>query len=603
MRILFDSKKSIHKNPFGCLRENEMCHISLHIPKDVNTKKAALIIENERGFYLENPLIKEGENENYEFFGTDFSLFRRGLYFYYFKIEKAEDFFFLYKEGSSDTNIGKGEKWQLSCFLKDFNTPDFFKGAVFYQIFPDRFYKEKVLDAKDKLAPYKIHESADEIPDFLPDENGEIKNSDFFGGNLSGIEKKLPYLKELGISAIYLNPIFMAYSNHRYDTSNYMKIDPLLGDEKDFSSLCKEAEKLNIKIILDGVFSHTGSDSLYFDKLKRYENGAFHNLNSPYRKWYTFKENNSYSSWWGIDTLPEVNETDPSFTEFIKNVISHWLLMGASGIRLDVADELPDEFIKFLRLTLKETRKDALLMGEVWEDASNKISYGKRREYILGEELDSVMNYPFRNFILSFVKGEISSFDFESSVMSICENYPDEILHCLLNSLSTHDTERIITNLADIKRPISKEDRAKFTLSEEEYKNAVKKEKMAAFLQFTLPGCPSIYYGDEAGQEGFEDPFNRRFFPWGKEDKELLSFYKKLAFIKNNFISLKKGSIEFFNEKEEIIHFSRSFGDETLFFTLCRNDSFLIEGEIIFSENEKNSLLSPGGFAVYKKKG
>ncbi len=602
MRILFDSKKSVHKKPFGCIKENEMCHISIHIPKEVNTKRAYLIIEDERGFSLKNPLFLRGENENYHFYETDFSLFKAGLYFYFFKIEKEDDFFFLYKEGFGDTNMGTGEKWQLSCILKDFKTPDFFKGAVFYQIFPDRFYKEKVIINPEKLEPYTLHENESDIPDFLPDEKGEIKNSDFFGGNLPGIEKKLPYLKELGVSAIYLNPIFKAYSNHRYDTADYLKIDPMLGDEKDFVSLCEKARKLNIKIILDGVFSHTGSDSLYFDKLNRYENGAFHNVNSPYRKWYTFKDNNSYLSWWGIDTLPEVNENDPSFTEFIKKAISHWLSLGAFGIRLDVADELPSEFIKTLRCAIKETKKDALLMGEVWEDASNKISYGKRREYLLGEELDSVMNYPFRNFIISFVKGETTSFDFENSVLTICENYPEEILHCLLNILSTHDTERIITHLSETKRPLSKEDRAKFTLSYEDYNKALEKVKMAAFLLFTLPGCPSIYYGDEAGQEGFEDPFNRGFFPWGKEKAELLAFYKRLSSLKNENVSLKKGDIQFTEENPEIIHFKRIYQGESLYFVLCRNASFTIEDKkILFSEKLKDGKISPFGFAVYEK--
>lgn len=602
MRILFDSKSSIHKRPFGCLKENEMCHISLHIPKDVNTKRAFLILEKEDGLCISVPLTIKSEKDDFELFECDFSLFSAGLYHYFFKIEKESDSFFLFKEGKSSTNIGEGEKWQLTCTYRDFKTPDFFKGTVFYQIFPDRFYKKRVIIHPEKLGPYTVHENEDDIPDFLPDENGEIKNSDFFGGNLEGIEKKLPYLKELRVGAIYLNPIFSAYSNHRYDTSDYMKIDPMLGDEKDFISLCKKASELGIKIILDGVFSHTGSDSIYFDKLKRYENGAFHNVNSPYREWYSFNENNAYSSWWGIDTLPQVDEMNPSYLEYIKNAVSHWLTLGAQGIRLDVADELPDEFIKSLRYTIKETKKDALLMGEVWEDASNKISYGKRREYLLGRELDSVMNYPFRQNIIAFVKGEISSSDFSYNILSLCENYPKEVLHCLLNSLSTHDTERILTVFSPLDRPESKEDRAKFSLSGDSLTFAVEREKMAAFLQFTLPGSPCIYYGDEAGQEGFEDPFNRSFFPWGREKAELLAFYKSLSSLKNENVSLKKGDIQFTEENPEIIHFKRIYQGEILHFVLCRNASFTIEDKkILFSEKLKDGKISPFGFAVYEK--
>ncbi len=603
MNILFDSKSPLHKRPFGCLKENESCHISILIPKDVNAVRVFLILEKEDGLLIRIPLIKKREIGDYFPFTADFSLFQKGLYHYFFKIEKEEgEEFFLYKRDKYDTNIGEGEKWQLSCIDKDFKTPDFFKGVVFYQIFPDRFYKEKVIKSDDKLPPYFVHENEADVPVFMPDENGKITNSDFFGGNLKGIEKKLNYLKGLGVGAIYLNPIFSAYSNHRYDTSDYMKIDPMLGDEKDFVSLCAKAKKLGIKIILDGVFSHTGADSIYFDKLGRYEGGAFNDEVSPYRDWYSFNEDGTYSSWWGIDTLPQVNEMNPSYLAYIKKVLSHWLILGADGFRLDVADELPDEFIREVRRTIKETKKDALLIGEVWEDASNKVSYGKRREYLLGEELDSVMNYPQKDFIIAFVKGEMSSGDLSYRMMTLAENYPSEVLHTLLNSLSTHDTERILTHLSPSERPESREERAYSSLLENDFNIALDREKMAAFLQFTLPGAPCIYYGDEAGLEGYEDPFNILFFPLEGENAELTNLYKKLASIKNENAPLKFGDIEFIAEGDEIIHFKRTYKGEALYFVLCRNSDFqILGGKIIFSEKCENNMVAPYGFAVYKK--
>lgn len=603
MRILYDSKSAEHKAPFGCVKENEECRITVYIPEAIKTVRALLILKTDDGFLMQIPMAKSAVRDSYEHYSALFSLYKRGLYFYYFKIETATGAFSLYKYGAHDTNMEDGSLWQLSCIKRDgYEIDPFYSGAVYYQIFPDRFYKEHVLPADGKIAPFTLHENESDTPGYLPDANGKILNNDFFGGNLQGIEKKLPYLKELGVDVIYLNPIFFAYSNHRYDTADYLKVDPLLGTESDFSSLCAAAHKAGMRVILDGVFSHTGADSVYFDRENRFGNGAYSNACSPYKSWYKLGSDKSYASWWGIDTLPCVNELAPSYTDFIidgaDSVVAHWLAAGADGFRLDVADELPDAFILKLHDRVHALKKSAIVIGEVWEDASNKISYGVRRKYFTEVELDSVMNYPFRSAITDFVTGKLSASAFSETVMTICENYPKDVLDCLMNSLSTHDTERILTLVSGVKAPETREERAAFSLSDEDRKKALTREKCAAFLQFVLPGSPCIYYGDEAGEEGFEDPFNRRFFPWGRENKALTEFYKKLALLRHTHRELKTGVTSVFSPSDGTVIVRRSENGKTLSAAVSLRGGFPVPGKTVFSSSE-GAVLPESGFALY----
>ena len=407
-----------------------------------------------------------------------------------------------------------------------------------YQIFPDRFCNS----GTKKIVPLDRNlKRWGELPMYTMHPLFGVWNNDYQCGDLKGIEEKLPYLKSLNVDMIYLNPIFEAHSNHRYNTADYESIDPLLGKEEDFISLCMEAHKLGIKIILDGVFSHTGDDSIYFNRYKRYDgDGAYNSKSSPYYKWYKFNNwPDSYSSWWGIDTLPETDETNPSYMEFItgKNgVIAKWMRLGADGFRLDVADELPDEFIVKIRERIKAENPEAFLLGEVWEDASTKTAYGVRREYLLGKELDSVMNYPFREAIIDYLVNDNAE-DFMERILTITENYPKEIVDALMNPLGTHDTVRIISRLSgeDAEGPEkSKEWQAGFFLSTEQKERCKRLLKIAAAIQYTLPGFPSVYYGDEVGMEGLKDPFNRQAFPWGNLDMDLLGFFEKLGKIRAN---------------------------------------------------------------------
>lgn len=599
MQIRFDSKSPDCKTPFGCLYVGQPCRLSLTLTEGEGVREVSLFLFDEAGFHLTLSLLPEGNR-----YTGAFLLPRAGLYFYHFGVKTDKTETNIYKMGDG-TNENTGDLWQVSCLPPDFHTPRDFHGKIFYQIFPDRFYKKSLVGIKEKRRTFVLHESERDTPVYLPDREGIIRNNDFFGGNLAGITEKLPYLASLSVGVIYLNPIFEAASNHRYDTADYLKIDPLLGTEADFTALCERAHGLGMRVILDGVFSHTGADSRYFDKENRYGGGAYHNPDSPYRAWYRFGNYpHEYASWWGIDTLPAVDELCPSYLDFIiegeDSVVAHWLRAGADGFRLDVADELPDEFIARLYRRVKEIKPEAIVIGEVWEDASNKISYGVRRKYFTGGELDGVMNYPFRHAILSFLRGETDAYAFRAAVMTVCENYPKDVLPCLMNSLSTHDTPRVLTLLANTPTPDTREGRANARLRKEEKALAKSRLYAALFLQFTLPGSPCIYYGDEAGLEGYEDPFNRRFYPWGEEDEEILSFHRTLARLRTENPALQRGDCHITAPDGDTLILRRSEGKDTLLCVLSRRAGTPLppHGEILFSHGVTDTALNSYGFAI-----
>lgn len=581
MEILFDSRQKKYKTPFGCLRQGEPCSIMIQIPSDHHIQAVSLCLEDDMGNLLNKILLQQDAGEHgYLNYRGRFKLEECGLYYYYFEVQAGWETFFVWKHEDKPALTGNG-KWQLTCFARGYDTPQGFQGKVMYQIFPDRFFQKGTCDTSGKLKPFVMHQSTDETPVYRPDEKGIVQNNDFFGGNLQGIMEKLPYLEELGVQVLYLNPIFSAYSNHRYDTCDYKAIDPLLGTEEDFCALCEAVHKRGMKLLLDGVFSHTGERSIYFDKYREHgTEGAYGNPDSPYRSWFQFdpKDPNGYHSWWGINTLPCTEELDPGFLDYIiegeDSVVAHWLRLGADGFRLDVADELPDEFIARLHRRVKELNPNALVLGEVWEDASYKISYSVRRKYFTNQELDATMNYPYKDAVIGYVKGEQSSGQLAQTVMSIAENYPKPVLDCVMNSLSTHDTMRILTVLGANQYPQSKEERANYRLSAEEYQKAVQRLKLAGFLQFMLPGCPCIYYGDEIGMQGFEDPLNRAFFDWEHQDKELQRYFKELARLKKQHTALQTGTIQVLADRNGVVCFQREALAEKLVFITCMNDHY-----------------------------
>ncbi|MBQ4313772.1 MAG: glycoside hydrolase family 13 protein, partial [Clostridia bacterium] len=313
----------------------------------------------------------------------------------------------------------------------------------------------------------------------------------------------------------------------------------MLGDDEDFATLCDEAKKRGMRLILDGVFSHTGCDSKYFNQQGRYDSvGAYNSRHSEYYSWYKFINwPNTFDSWWGITTLPELREEDPSLLSYLtgdKGIVRKWIAQGAGGWRLDVADELPDIFLDHLRSAAKAEDPNAVIFGEVWEDASNKIAYSYRRRYLLGKQLDSVMNYCFKDAILGFLTGMDASSSMEI-VMNVLENYPPQVVRLLMNLIGTHDTERIITMLAgEPSHGQGREWQASHSLSAEQRAWGKARYKLATVMQYTLPGVPSIYYGDETGVEGYRDPFNRACYPWGNEDNELIEWHRMLGKIRTS---------------------------------------------------------------------
>lgn len=543
--IPYNSQKDYHKYPFGAVRNGTEVTMRIVLPRELNCNYAYLtccVDDRAEEYQLQWEGMGDG---NTEWWHLSFTPEAPGVCFYYFRLVCGGETKYISKVRESYGNITDeiGDKFQLTVFDKNFETPGHIKGGVIYQIFPDRFCfsgKKKADIPSDRV----IRTDWGEKPLWQPDENGKISKYDFFQGDLRGVEEKLDYIKSLGTTVIYLNPIFSAVSNHRYDTADYEKIDCLLGDEKDLKRLCKKAKEKGIDIILDGVFSHTGADSRYFNKFGTYgKGGAFNDKSSPYFSWYKFKSwPDDYESWWGVDILPEVNEENENFLEYIGGIVKKYMSLGVSGWRLDVADELPDAFLDSFRQSVKKENKDGYILGEVWEDASNKISYSSRRRYLLGSQLDSVMNYPFADVITDFAISGVAE-GFNSKIMTICENYPKPALDCLMNHVGTHDTCRIISRLGTGDRYQS-DNINRFTgeMNDEQINRGKKLLEMVSILQFTLPGIPCIYYGDEAGLTGGVDPYNRGCYPYGREDEKLLSHYRFLAKIRSEHKVFREGA-------------------------------------------------------------
>lgn len=451
------------------------------------------------------------------------------------------------------------EGFRLTVYRADFETPEWFRHSVMYQVFPDRFAfsdddtARKGIDYHLALGQRcELHASTEEPLRWQarPGESG-FTPDDFYGGTLRGIEGKLPYLKELGVSCLYLNPIVEARSNHRYDASDYERVDPILGTEEDFGQLAKEAEKYGIRIILDGVYSHTGADSVYFNRYGNYPSvGACQGKKSPYYNWYFFRTfPDDYRCWWGFKDLPEVDECNPAWQEKIitgrNSIVKQWLRRGASGWRLDVADELPDSVLRLIRLAAKEEKADAPIIGEVWEDAVIKESYGGRRMYALGDSLDSVMNYPFRTAVMDFLHFRSDARMLRDFLRAQQMNYPEPMYYALMNLLGSHDVERLKSALATdtVIKSLPREEQLKIPFTVEKLARAVRLEKLGAALQFVLPGVPSIYYGDEQGMEGVGDPFNRA--PFREGDVDLHRYYVNLSALRNSDSVFAEGKAVF----------------------------------------------------------
>ena len=601
MPCLFNSFDPYFKQPFGAVRAGQSVHLSLCIPEELGYVDPHLVLQKE-GKYdvpVHYRMKFDGQTPHQNHFSVDVTLNDVGLYFYYFDL--YTDFRRIVRgpDNCGVVSWQEGESWQITVYEADFETPAPIKGKVFYQIFPDRFcegVENKPMPFPDRL--YQADKHAE--PFWQPNEVGGHLNEDYFGGDLKGIQMKLPYLCEMGVDYLYLNPIFEAHSNHRYNTADYLNVDPLLGTNEDFETLCAEARKYGIGIVLDGVFSHTGSDSRYFNREGRYgEGGAYRDPNSPYRSWYDFdpKYKGGYRSWWGFETLPEVNEETPSYVEFITGeggVIDTWLRRGAAGFRLDVSDELPDEFIEKVRTAVKRVGPDKFLLGEVWEDATTKFGFDKRRTYLLGKGLDSVMNYPFKNAVLGFVCGRDAG-QTMTDILSICEHYPAPALDTALNFLSTHDTERALTVIAD--EPANgrgREWQSGRCVTGDAYEEGMLKLRMAYAIIYTLPGVPCLYYGDEIGMQGYRDPFNRGFYCWNSHEERLKPVLAQLAQLRHTCEAFRTGELRVLRAEGGVLHYQRIGEFEAAEIIVNRTEHIIVEP----LASGKHTEVNPMGFTI-----
>lgn len=591
------------KSPYGATCAGKATTVRFPLDDNLGIKRVFIVLRqiygeggevNGESFKYELPYAETVGGE--DIFKGAFSLDSYGIYKYRFEGEFADGSLAFFGRGG-DGKAVRGDwlpEWQLTVAKCDSKTPDWAKHGVIYQIFADRFCNVGELHFNKRG---RLHTYWNDRPD-IEEFGKDYKADDFFGGNAKGIISRLDYLKSLGVSCIYLSPIFKSSSNHRYDTGDYLAIDELFGSEQDFADLVAEAKNRGIAVILDGVFNHTGSDSKYFNREGTYNTlGAYQSKQSPYYDWYYFYDYPvSYHCWWGSTVVPTVNKNAKGFRQLLLDkggVIDKWAKYGIAGWRLDVVDELPIDFTTEVCKAIKESGQDMFVVGEVWEDASVKIAYDKWRPYFMGEQLDSVMNYPFKKAILDYALNGDKT-EFISEISLILEHYPKQNLDTLMNLIGSHDTVRALTYLSGVTPPASKRDRANFVLSGEEYDLAKQRLKFASVLQYTLPGVPCLYYGDEAGVQGFEDPLNRGTYPWGHEDNDLIEHYKALGRMREKYADLLTGETVF-EDDEKLLVYTRKSVNGTLTVLANATDSAAVricQGKDVFSGREIKSKIT-----------
>ena len=554
MKIVHDSRQEKYRLPMGA----RPCGAHVRLFLETDAPEAAV------RFWMNDseqrcPMLPAEGGFTYEIDLPD----TPGIVWYYFIVGDT------YYGNAPDDLGGLGQAYaheppsfQITVYDPDFAAPHWLGDGIMMQIMPDRFHK-----GGDNPCRGRLHTDWYEAPYLDIVENGDNAADDFYGGDLKGITQKLPYLQSLGVSVLYLNPIFLSRSNHKYDTSDYMQVDPAFGSEADLSELCERAKEMGIRVILDGVFSHTGDDSIYFNKYSRFDSvGAANSQDSPYYDWYNFRHwPDDYKSWWGFDTLPNVEKNSESFRDFIihapDSVCAHWLRAGTSGWRLDVADELPMDFIAAFRARMKAVNPDSALIGEVWEDPSRKVAYGKLRSYCLGDTLDSVMNYPLREAVLEFMNEGITARECARRIASLLENMPKTFYRSLMNLLSSHDRPRALTVLAGAgDMEPDRDKRYDIQLTQEQY--ALGRRRLLAAWQLicALPGMPTIYYGDEAGMYGMSDPYCRGPYPWGREDKALIETFSRIAHDRLKDRTLTDGETELDFHGDDLLLIRRCLG-------------------------------------------
>lgn len=611
------SHNEFFRNPFGAVKCGNSIRLRIFFQSARPVEECFLrlwIEEKEYRYPMDKVRLEPPDGQGGETFEVDYVVpDEPGLVWYFFIFRVGAETYFY--GNTKDCLGGAGEisqheppGYQITVY-RPMNLPSWYTHGIMYQIYVDRFFngdeQGKALNPRPKSL---LHGDWYDTPFYIKNKKGEVQRWDFFGGNLLGVLKKLPYLKELGISIIYFNPIFDASSNHKYDTGDYLTIDPMYGDAEIFKRLVQEAQSLAISIILDGVFSHTGDDSIYFNRYGNYSSlGAYQSQDSRYYSWYKWKGKWEYSCWWGVKTLPEVNEMEPSYREFIihspEGVLQTWMKYGVKGWRLDVADELPDEFIQEFRTVMKTIDPEAVLIGEVWEDPTTKYSYGKLRQYFWGSELDGTMNYPFREVFLKFLLVDIDACQVHERIMNLYENYPRENFFGQMNLIGSHDRARILTLLGEAPSPeeLTVSEQENYHLTSHNRWLATQRLKIFALIQMSFPGVPCLYYGDEAGLEGYPDPFNRGAYPWGREDQEILQWVKRVLRYRQEYEVLQEGEFFSWSVCKDVYAFKRRSEKEEITVLVNRSAQESQVVELVMERDVHQVIDLFKGIVIYQR--
>lgn len=565
----FDSRQLASKSPFGAQPAGTEMAFTVTAERP-GLKRATLVIErrhltgNQEQLSYE-PVARIDMTAQGQAFKASHVFTATGIYGYWFEIETAQGTYALQnnkdtiywtrEKGSMGaasverlpTNLNRVRRYRQTIHAPGFEVPAWAKDVVYYYVFPERFRNgDKTNDprpgggrAQDRYQDRDVerHATWNEKP-FKPgtgDGSDALYNNDFFGGDLAGLIQKLDYIKSLGANALYLTPVFRAPSNHKYDAADYKQIDPAFGTNADFERLCAEAARRGIRVIPDTSLNHVGADSPYFNRFNNFPaGGAFDggkiNAASPYAKWFKFKPdetdpNKQFQGWVGVTDLPELDKNEPSWRAYAyrdpDSVTNYWLDRGAAGWRMDVAPWVPDDFWREWRSAVKAKKPDALTVAETWFDSS---------KYFLGDMFDSTMNYIFRNAVLDYAAGK-SAKQMAANLELLREAYPPQAFSALMNLLSTHDQPRALHHFGE----------------EQDLALAKQRLRLAVFFQMTYPGAPTIYYGDEVGVGGGDDPFNRAPYPWadegGKPDESLLADFKRLTRLRHDLPVLRHGTL------------------------------------------------------------
>ncbi len=610
---------------FGALRSGISVRAELHIPSKASPKSVKLRIHSDGyegevrrlEYTLERTASPEGEEWFYVELDTEklaIELVGKtyGLFYYEYAVETAFGTLHLGgEEPKSLTDAYENGERQLLVFKKEADSSKAWRRGIIYHIFVDRFNRSGRCGVKEGAVLDPDWENG--IPQYGAYPGADVSNNVFFGGDLYGIIEKLPYIASLGTSVLYLSPVFDAASNHKYDTADYLTVDSMFGGDEALKMLCDEAGKYGIGVMLDGVFNHTGSDSIYFNKEEKYDSvGAYHSKESPYYDWYSFRSYpDEYECWWGVKILPRVNSANEDYSSFIcDEVVQKWMDAGVSHWRLDVADELSEVFLQRLEAKVHSISPDAQIVGEVWEDASDKVSYGNRRHYLCTGELSSVMNYPLRSAIISYIKwGDTESL--RHATEGLYRRYPKHVSETLMNFLGTHDTERALTIFGDDEFDGLTNDELAVRVLPPEARELAKAKLTEAYAMIcALPGIPCVFYGDEVGLEGYRDPFCRKPFPWTKLDEDLLATYKRLGsyrtgekLLEDSLFEIEALTDEYFAVKR----YADSDADYSLLAVFNNTDrelEYKLDGayETLEGEKAEDSItLAPRGWVYLKK--